>query len=68
MITADNTHELMINPTTRELYKRALSKDEIWQVINAKYSDDQAGEKLYQLSRAGFTLDEIVDYALAEEK
>ena len=64
IITQDNRYELMIDMNTRERFKRGLSKEEIFDIIDDKYTDDQAEEKLNALQKAGLTLMEIFDLAM----
>jgi DNA polymerase IIIc chi subunit len=67
MILKDNTHELMINPQTGERFLRPLSAEEIFDVIDSKYSDDEAEEKFRQLTKAGLSIQDIIFLALKKE-
>lgn len=62
--TQDYKCELMINYINRAPYVRELSKEEIFWVINDKFSDDQAEQKLEAMIKAGLELEEIVLFAL----
>ena len=63
--TQDLRYELMINMETGERFKRALSKEEIFDLVDNKYNDDQAEEKLIAFQEAGLTLFEIFELALS---
>jgi len=67
MIVKDYTHELMINATTGELYMRPLDKEEIFDFIDSKFSDEEPVGKLNALEKAGLTLDDILNFALRKE-
>jgi len=59
------TKELMINRVTGERFTRDLLKQELFEVIDARIPDHHVDEKLNALSEAGFSLEEIFNYALA---
>jgi hypothetical protein len=65
--TQDYTHELMLNYVTRERYLRPLSKKEIFDLIDSKYSDDESVFKLEAMEKAGLSLEVIVLLALSKE-
>ncbi len=64
ILSTDMKHELMIDYINGERYLRPLSNEEIFHVINEKYSDDESEEKLNRLIEMGLCLDEIFDYAI----
>ena len=66
ILSDDFRYEFMIDMTTGVRFKRELSKREIFEVIDAKYADDQAEEKIEHMQRLGLDLMEMLQYSMAE--
>ena len=65
MILSDDFRcELMIDMSTGVRFKRKLSKREIFEVIDSKYSLDQAEEKIEHMQRLGLDLMEMLKYSM----